>query len=413
MALCAIYAVALGALVVPIFVGLSLHVLAVKPADWTPEASLSVVKAIGAAAALVSNILFGVLGDRTARTRWGRVPWMLGGAAVGGVLVAFTGRSTSFTALVVLWALSQFAYNACLASVVATISDLTPATDRSRVSGWWGASAMGSVVLGLGAVTFLHKTDFVFFDLVPLISIPIVLLAARHLVRHTTTTRTSETRHLTRSAPSPGWRGQFALLLVQAFLVQVAYNTATVYSVYFLVRRVAMSATHAATWASSTLAIASGVSMLAALLGTRWARVGRRSDRPMASGIVIVIAGLGLLVLTTSPVVYGLAVVLAGAGYGMYGATDLGLVIRLVPSDIAGRMLGIFNLARTLPQSLVPTLAPFALAIGGDVTGQDRSQDFAALYIGGALCGVVGLSTLVRLRIRTADEAPATLIAPV
>ena len=60
----------------------------------------------------------------------------------------------------------------------------------------------------------------------------------------------------------------------------------------------------------------------------------------------------------------------------------------------AGQLLGLFNAARTLPQSLAPALAPALLAIGdGDLVG-DGSQNYTVLFGAGLVVALVALLPL-------------------
>lgn len=53
------------------------------------------------------------------------------------------------------------------------------------------------------------------------------------------------------------------------------------------------------------------------------------------------------------------------------------------------------NLANNLPSSLVPAVAPALLAIGASAT---QPQNFSALFLAGAVAGLIGAALIVPIR---------------
>lgn len=300
--------------------------------------------------------------------------------------------------LVTAWCLAQMAYNATFAGLYGMIADHVPEPDRARVSGWFGAAAVASVVFSMGAATFLPKDLVIIMLPMPLLALPVTIAAYLHL------------RQLPRPSqrePGQGLHGllvtltsssQYWWVWLQRLLVQLAYGIVAAYGLYFLMRRADMSEDSAATWVAATAAIAATASALTSVA------VGRISGRRGSYGIYIVvsvgliIAALFVKALGTSLTAFVAASLLVGVGIGCYYAVDLALVLRTVPASRAGQFLGFFNIARTLPQSLAPAIAPLILAIGnGDVVG-DSSQNYFALYIIGV---VVALLAIVPLQYMT------------
>jgi len=96
---------------------------------------------------------------------------------------------------------------------------------------------------------------------------------------------------------------------------------------------------------------------------------------------------LALLLAAVSPSVpiYFVATTLGGVAAGCYLAVDLALVAEVLPSRAdAGKDMSVFHLANVLPQTLVPTVAPVFLAIGGG------SENYAAYFVVGAIAAVIG-----------------------
>lgn len=417
LSLCATELVTLGALVVPIVIGLPVVLYRSGEAlgGRTPEQALAIVTGIGAGCALLANLLFGWLSDRTRSASVGRLPWFAGGALAGGVCVSQAPAADSLTGLTLWWVGAQVGYNATFASLQGMLADFAAPFERSRVAGWFAASATGTIVIAMTIVTFLAKDDFVLFRLIPALSIPVVLVAVVVLARRVRSGRVA-TASAVPAAVEPavvvedrddlaGWRAQFWLLVVQRMFAQFGYAIAVLFSVFYLVRRFNLEAEGAATWASATAACAALAAMVSAVGAGRWsARLGS-TQRPMRIGISLVMAGLLALIVAPNPWIYVGAVVAVGIGFGMYTAVDFALVLRAVPAASAARHLGLFNIARTLPQSLTPSLAPLLLAMGSDFTGHDRTQNFTAFYAAGVVLAAIALLLVSKLRVTAPDQA--------
>lgn len=414
--LCLIELVTLGALLVPIFIGLPLAVTRIRPvtATWTNEQGLALVTSVGAFGAMVASPLFGWLTDRTRTASWGRTPWIVFGLLAGSVTMWQTAVAQDLRSLTLWWLATQVSFNAIFAAVFGSLSDVVRADDRSVASGWLSASVSATVIVALGVITFLPKTTFNLFGLAVVVSIPVVAIGVIALVRavrmSTVFSPNQPGAEISNPASGPdeepGWRGQFWLLVAQRVLAQLGYGFAVFFSVFFLVRRFGMAPATAATWAAATTSSSAVLGMLGAVFTGHWAvRLGR-STRPMRLGITLIVVGLAILAVASNVWLYVLALWLVGFGMGIYGAVDLALVLRAVPPNREGRYLGFFNVARTLPQTLAPALAPLLLAIGTDVVGVDRSQNFAAFYVAGIFAAAVSFVLIAKLRITSPNQEP-------
>lgn len=388
--------VSLGSLTVPLMLGLALAVRRVDT-GLEPEAALSIVAALGAVAALVANPVFGAWCDRTRHRGAGRAAFLLGGTVAGVAAIALLLVADSVLELTLVWMLAQASFNATFAALYGLMADLVPEEDRARVSGWFGAAAVGSVVVGMGLVAVLPKELPVVLLTMPTLAVPVVAWSFGHLSRLP--------RPPSPTAPvASGWRErvtgmrgmpQYWLVWVQRLLVQTAYGVVTIYGLFYLMRRADLAESEAATWVSIVSAAAAGLSALASVVFGSLA--GQRGSYGRFIALSVGLIGVALVVkgLGQSATAYTLAAVLVGVGIGCYYAVDLALVLRTVPAARAGLFLGFFNVARTLPQSLVPAVAPALLALGsGDLVG-DSDQNYAALYAAGLV--VVAMS-LVPLR---------------
>lgn len=398
--------VALGSLAAPLVLGLA---VAVKRLDtaWTPEQTLSLVTALGALSAMIANPIFGALSDRTRHRGSGRPAWVLGGVLAGVPAVWSLTQMSTVAGLVVAWCFAQAAFNATFAGLYGLIADQVPEEDRARVSGWFGGAAVGSVVAALGVAAVMPKDLGPIMLPMPLLAVPTTLVAYWYLRRL--------------PLPSPARRGeglgavvaelaanrQYWMVWLQRALVQLTYGIATAYGFYFLIRRAGMGEDRAATWVAVTAAAAASLSAVASVLAGK--AVGRSGNYagPIVASVLVIATGTGVKMVGTSATAYVIASVLVGIGIGCYYAVDLALVLRTVPGRRAGQYLGLFNIARTLPQSLAPAIAPLLLAVGGgDVVG-DGSQNYFALYVFGIVIALIALMPMRHITVTRRGETSA------
>ena len=95
------------------------------------------------------------------------------------------------------------------------------------------------------------------------------------------------------------------------------------------------------------------------------------SERLQRRENFLAISALGLVVIAQVSTFNGYLIGLriCGVALGMYLVVDLALVAKVLPNrdTDAAKDIGIFNLARLIPQSVVPAIAPVLLAIGSAV----------------------------------------------
>lgn len=405
-AIVAVEFVALGSLTVPLLLGLALAVNRIET-SLSREEALSLITAAGAVAALLANPVFGSWADRTRARGAGRASWMLGGVLAGAGCVVLLPLASNVAQLVLVWVLAQASFNATFAALYGMIADLVDEQDRARVSGWFGAAAVGSVVFGMGLATFLPKELDIVLLPMPLLAVPVTVWAFRHLAR------LPRPDAAQRDGDRPGLaalrgRPQYWWVWWQRLLVQLAYAIVSGYGLFYLIRRADLGEESAATWVSATAASAAALSAVTAILAGRMA--GRRGGYApyIVFSVVLIAAALVLKGFGTSIGAYAAATLLVGVGIGCYYAVDLALVLRTVPPELSGRFLGFFNIARTLPQSLAPSVAPWLLAVGdGDVIG-DSSQNYFALYAAGLVVVVLSVLPLRRMTVLR-REAPSAV----
>src|SRR4051794_24198910 len=153
------------ALLGPAIIGIGVKVQQIVPDDQKTSA-LGTVAGFGALFAVIGNVLFGRLSDRTT-SRWGRRrPWIVGGTVVMTVAFLVMALGSSVPVVTAGWCLAQLGANATLAPFIATISDQVPKFQRGSVSALLGI-AQNVGILGGTFVAQLFKDQLVVLFVVP------------------------------------------------------------------------------------------------------------------------------------------------------------------------------------------------------------------------------------------------------
>jgi MFS family permease len=392
---------ALGALVTPLVVTLSLKVLQLVP-ETEKEGALGLVTALGALAALVANPIFGHLSDRT-RSRFGRRrPWLIGGV-VGGILAAvLIAVAPNIPVLIVAWVLSQAAYNATLASLSALLADQVPEEQRAKASGIFGAIGfLGMVPAMLVAALFASNLTVVVLAM-PIVAVIIVAIVCVFIpdprVERADASRGSILQVFRAFLFNPFRAPMFSLVWIQRATMQLGYTVVSTFGLFYLMVRLGMDQVSAASLTSTATLAGAGLNFVAAFACGYLAS--RRGDYgPFVIGSALIMAlSLLLKAFTQDVSVFWVSTLLAGFALGAYYAVDLALAMRTLPAGEEGKYLGIFNMAKTLPQSIAPAVAPFVVLIGGSdpIVGGDKN--YTALYIVAAAAVLASLLTLPGLR---------------
>lgn len=388
---------ALGSLLMPIIIGLSIKVNSFA-VGLAPETMLSIVTACGAVVAMVASPVFGHLSDRRRHGRTGRAPWVLGGVLAGAPAMGLVALAPNLPTLVAAWCLAQLAFNATFAGLYGLIADIVPEHDRARVSGWFGGANVLAIIVSMLCVLVLPAQRAVLFAPMPVLAVVCGLVAYRQF----SPLRVLPSQSTQEAAGLP-WRSllghrQFSWIFAHRLLVQLAYVLGTSFGFFFLIRRTGMDVDSAADWVALIAIVSSSLSLVVSIV------VGKMSSRRGDYGPVIVIGmalmcvSLVLKAFAPSLALYLVAALGIGIGIGCYYAIDMALVLRTVPAGSAGRFLGAYNIARTLPQSLAPAIAPALLAVGRDpVTG--GTENYAAFFLVAAVFGLAALWPLRKVTV--------------
>jgi MFS family permease len=391
------------ALLTPLQLLLTLHLsdLAKGAAATT---AFGVVTGFGALFALVFNPIGGRISDLTTARFGRRRTWILFGAlagALGLVAVAFTAEVWQ---VVVLWCLVQALFNFQSSATTATIADQVPAKRRGGVSGLLGLTIavgpLGGIAIANSQPAGAPSQWIIIAAVAAVLGVVAILLIKERPIAK----RTEPFGLL--GIGRTFWRNPvrfpaFGWAWAVRFLITCAYASGT-YNAFFLIQRFGVSTKDV----GNLVLLLSLISV--ALLAVTSVVAGYISDAVKRQKPFVIVAGflaaIGLLMMAFAPAIAFVFVanVFLGLGTGLFFAIDLAMCVRVLPNSAeAGKDLAIINMANSLPQSIVPFIAPVLLAIGS----------YTAFFAFLALLGILGAIAVLKVP-EIGQEAGGRFVAP-
>ncbi len=378
--------------------------IAVKVQSITSEAertsAVGLVFGVGALFAVIGNVLFGRLSDRTT-SRWGRRrPWIVGGTIVMTLAFVIIAQAQTVPMVLVDWCLAQLGANAALAPFIATIADQVPKAQRASVSALLGISQNVAILAGTFLAQVLATQLQVLFIAPSIVAIGAMLLFAFIL----------PDQHLKVKPPAMTageWIGtlwtdprkypDFAFAWWSRFLITLATFMFTAFRLFYMQDRLGLSLEDA------PAAVSIGVLIYTiALVASGWV-AGKLSDRTGRRKIFVagstLLFAVGTIMLAFVDSVTGFYVVEAvlGVAFRSHVGVDLALVVDVLPNpDDAGKDLGVFNMANALPQSAAPGLGAALLAFN---SANNQNYDLL-LWTAGAAAMIGALVVLPIKKVR-------------
>lgn len=377
------------ALLTPIQLLLTLRLTAMA-GGGDATGSFGLVTGCGALVALICNPVAGRISDRS-RFRFGRRRTaIITGALIGAAALVLISITTSVWQIVVLWCVVQAVFNLQYAANNALVADQVPPTRRGGVSGLVGLTIALGPLLGLGVANAVPAGSQL--QWIVIAGIAVVLAAVAVLLirdpRSSAPRPRLDLREIAHTFWLNPWRHPaFGWAWLVRFLITCAYASGS-YNAFFLIQhfRISTQSVGGIVLTLSLISVA-GLAITSVVAGYISDAVHRQKPFVIASGLV---AAGALALMATAPnltVVY-VATALLGVGTGMFFAIDLAMCVRVLPSEQdAGKDLAIINIANSLPQSLVPFVAPLLLAIGS----------YTALFLFLAALGVFGALAVLRV----------------
>jgi len=340
---------------------LPLQILAFDPGNKVVD--LAIIAGVGSFFGLVVNPIAGALSDRTTGT-WGRRrPWLIAGGLLSAVMLVLLAFAPGIIGLLIEWIVYQMVVNAVLTALLATIPDQVPARQRGTVSAYTGLSYPLGLIVGTLLVTRVLKSAIApSYYVIAAIFLVIILAFALLLPDKPLAKGVMPSFHLGRFLASfwisPRRNPDFAWAWITRFLLIMSSAVITVYLLYYLQDALHFSADVAAQRATIFNTIYGIILIVFAFLsGFISDKIQRRKIFVMGAGILVALSML-ILAFVVSWTGVLVAAAIFGLGYGVYIAVDIALITEVLPSaESRGKDMGVFNIANSLPQVIVPIIA--------------------------------------------------------
>lgn len=319
------------------------------------ESLLALVVGVGAAVSMVANPLWGLISDR-ARVRLGsRMPVVFAGTAIGvaGQVVLLTADTGPGT--LAGWVLVQLGYNGPFAVLAALIADHVPERQRGLVGSLFGVGQIVGVIGGTVVAESVSggPTGYLVLAVVTPTLLSAIVLASRGAT--TTIDDDGATAPRVRLAEFRPTRA-FVWAWLLRFLMNLTNAILLIYLFFYLDEVVGTDdpATSVLLVTVITLVLSA---VCAAIAGVVSDRLERRRVFAVAGALATACGLVGLAMAPSLPAVLAAAVVL-GMGWGLFVAVDMAIITgSLAASGTAGTLLGVANVASSLPQVVAPVLA--------------------------------------------------------
>jgi Na+/melibiose symporter-like transporter len=367
--------------------------------------------AAGAAvAALVLQPLVGALSDRT-RSRWGRrrphVVWGTAVTLLGAAGLASARQPWTYAAgFLVL----QAGSSAATAAYQGLLPDLVPRSQRGSASGFLGlmtilgnAASLGlaAVLLssaGAGRTAGIAPGAAAFYGITAVALGVCCAVTVAGVAEPSSEDRPPAPRRGARAALAAWaepWRTRnYRWVFVARFLVITGLTLFLTFIEYYFAQVVRTPDFVQATAAVALVAL--GVAVVGAVaLGFLSDRTGRvplafAATLVMALAAVLFLAGGGAIPLWWLGATFGL-------GYGAYWSVDWALAVDSLPSlGAAGRDLGLWSLASTLPGVAAPVLG--AALIGAGAAFGHTAAGYQAVFVAAGVSFVLGAVAVLGVR---------------
>lgn len=320
-------------------------------------ALVAAVNSVGAIAALLSNIVFGALSDRT-RSRLGkRSPFIIGGAFVSGIFLFLTFVMTSPALIIATWAGMQIGLNALLAPFLATLSDRIPKANQGIISAVYGLS----FVIGSSAGNYLGALFL--RDITGGSLVASICIGAAGFVTSLIWPKEPSTANMPKESLNlkkvlftfTPPRGKSAKNLYKALFgemsISCSYYMVNSFILYFFMDYAGLNLT-AAQGAIQSMVIPT---MIASIIATSLAGIISNRVHGHKSLVLIATAMMSISFIipwawpTSSAMI--LWAVMVGFAYGLYNAMTQALNVSVLPKpQNAGKDLGFLNMSSTTGQ---------------------------------------------------------------
>ncbi|AVV32546.1 MFS transporter [Halomonas sp. SF2003] len=353
------------------------------------------VLGVGAIAALIGNVLFGYLSDRT-RSRYGRRrPWIVGGVLFMALSLYMISLADSVAVLLIAWFCAQLGANAAFGPFIATLSDQLPRTQYGKASAVIGIAQNVGVLAATWLASKLSGDMFLLFMVPAFIGVAGMLGYA--LILKDPPSEEPATEFQLKNLLKAFWvnpvkHSDFGYAWLSRFLVIFSTFLFTTYRLPYVIEHFSSESNAVDIVFNGVLAYTICLVICGYLAGKISDRLGKRKAFVFASLVIFSIGTYSLIHLDSITQFY-IAEALLGAAFGIYTSVDMALVLEVLPNpDQCGKDLGVFNIAGVLPQSLAPLTGAILL----NMTSGD--PNYHLLLIVAGVSGLLGAITILPIK---------------
>jgi MFS family permease len=377
------------ALMVPLSYSLAVRISQLEPGH---EEVLGYVTGTAQLVYLILSPLLGVWSDRLRSPFGRRTPFIVGGALLGVVAVAFIAIAPNLLLIGLGWVVGLLGWATAGQGIQTLLADRVPEEQRGRASALTGVTTQIAPVIGIGIAYAVVKSTFLVFVVPAAVGLVLILAfvlvkregSSRGLVANdavTVKTLLSSYVFNPRKHPDFGWNwlGRFI------FFMGLYFNTT--FGTFFYAQRlhipVVQVAGIVATIGIIGVVAATGGAILGGFLSDK---LGRRKLFTLI-GALLFVAGAVVEAFAHNIVQLIVGSVIMQLAIAAFSVVDQAIVFAVLPNRAeAGRYLAVVAFAQKIPSAIAPLIAPLIITIGA--VGADKN--YTALYLIGAVFALIG-----------------------
>lgn len=346
---------------------LSLRIATIDPIG--KDVSYSLAVSVSSLVLLLSIPLSGALSDRTTGRFGRRRPWILGGLLVALGATALIGTVESVPLIAVAYIVAAVGVNAAFNAFAVIPVEALPDRMRGRVMGlmgMFGALAMSAgsyMAAGLVGHQLLMMTAPVLLAVV--LILPLLLLYREPRLTRDQVPALNVKAIAKGFVVNPRKYPNFGWTWLSRFLAGIAMSALFSYFIYFMVDRLNLPIFEAGANAGLLTLISAPVSVIFfSVTGFVSDKIGRRKPFIVVSTLLMATA-LVIAATATTFTSFMIAWIVFAMGQAIFLTVDLALCAAVLPKAAdAGKDMAVFGLALSIPNILVPAIAPTLLGLG-------------------------------------------------
>ncbi|MFS0777093.1 MFS transporter [Neobacillus sp. 3P2-tot-E-2] len=359
------------ALMTPGIMLLPFKVMEIDPKGFTT--SYGLITGISALFALIAQPVGGAISDRTNISFGRRRTWILIGSLGGGLSLLWIASASTVWQVLIATCLTQMFFNFAGVAFNALIPDQVSVEKQGTISGIYGLGMPIGMFVGMGILTTMNAAPSFSKWLVlliigivgPFISALFFIREGKVEIEKAKVEKPSIKERLNHFYPSPRKHPAFTWAIISKFLLMMGYFSVTYLSI-MLVSRLGFSTEKAQSLIGPINMLGLVGSALASVLGGILSDKMKKQKPFLIISAIMIIAGLLVLAFIPNLIAVFVGVVILNLALGSFTAVDTALVSRILPNKLdASKDFGILNIANTLPQTIIPALAPLLLHVGG------------------------------------------------